>query len=422
VLLARVFQGVAEGFYVDVGANDPEHCSVTKHFYDLGWRGINVEPARVFERLAAARPRDVNLNVAASDQPGRLTLYEYEEGVLSGLSSLHAEAAGDDADLAARRVAREVEVRPLRDILAEHAPGRIDFLSVDVELHERQVLLGNDWHRFRPRVVLVEATQPRTPLPAFDSWEGLLLEAGYDFVYFDGLNRYYLRREDADLRERFAAPVNVFDHYVTAETVGLLIELDQRAQQIDAQGDLLSASRLETGQWREVASQWCEREDQARQETALARDEAALARYETSQARAETAQALAELAQSRHETEQARQERLLVEEQLRQRDAECAATRAERDDARRQLDATASALEEMHGRLVDALRLFEEQGQTLRDTAEQLAAAHALAGSLAAQVEGYERLGARPLALLRRWARFRDGHPRLMRVLRRVTR
>ena len=68
VLLARVFHDVKAGFYVDVGANDPEHCSVTKHFYDLGWRGINFEPGRVFEKLAAARPRDINLNVAASDR------------------------------------------------------------------------------------------------------------------------------------------------------------------------------------------------------------------------------------------------------------------------------------------------------------------------------------------------------------------
>jgi FkbM family methyltransferase len=400
VLLSRVFRDVAEGFYVDVGANDPEHCSVTKHFYDRGWSGINVEPGRVVTKLAAARPRDINLNVAASDRAGRLAFYEYPEGVLSGLSSLHAEVSGDAPELAANRVEREVEVRTLRDIFEEHAPPRIDFLSVDVEQHERQVLLGNDWERYRPRVVLVEATQPRTSVPSFESWEGILLEAGYDFVHFDGLNRYYLRREDASLRERFAAPVCVFDDYVLADTVelhdrvkGLLVDLGRRAEE-------LAESRLETGQWRENASQWCERAGHAREETAQAR---------------------AELSNSLHEAERLRQACSITEGQLRQRDAECAGLTAERDDARQRLAATEAALGETHGRLEDAHRLIAEHAEALRATSAHLAAANEMAASLAARVEDFERLGARPLALLRRWARFRDGHPRLMRALRRVT-
>lgn len=232
VLLARVFHDVAAGFYVDVGANDPEHCSVTKHFYDHGWTGINLEPGRVFGRLAAARPRDLNLNVAASDRAGVMTFYEYLEGVFHGLSSLHAELPGDEPELA-QREERQVTVRTLRDILTEYRPGRIDFMSVDVEQHERQVLAGNDWGAFRPRVVLVEATQPRTALPAYDTWEGILLDARYDFVYFDGLNRYYLRREDAALKTRFATPPNVFDNYILAETVHLHERIEGLLQRIE---------------------------------------------------------------------------------------------------------------------------------------------------------------------------------------------
>jgi FkbM family methyltransferase len=232
VLLARVFHDVAAGFYVDVGANDPEHCSVTKHFYDQGWRGINLEPGRIFDRLAAARPRDVNLNVAASDRGGVMTFYEYLEGLYHGLSSLHPDLPGNDPELA-RRVERQVTVRTLRDILREYRPERIDFLSVDVELHERQVLLGNDWAAFRPRVVLVEATEPRKAVPLYDSWEGILLDARYDFVYFDGLNRYYLRREDAALKTRFDTPPNVFDNYILAETIGLHERIDRLEKKLE---------------------------------------------------------------------------------------------------------------------------------------------------------------------------------------------
>ena len=65
VVLARVFASQKDGIYVDIGAWDPDLDSVTKHFYLRGWTGINVEPsATAFARLSAARPRDVNLNVA----------------------------------------------------------------------------------------------------------------------------------------------------------------------------------------------------------------------------------------------------------------------------------------------------------------------------------------------------------------------
>src|SRR5262249_37761326 len=77
VLLARVLREVEGGFYVDVGAHDPSNCSITRHFYDSGWRGINIEPGVIFDRLVQDRPRDINLNVAASEEDGVVTFYEH---------------------------------------------------------------------------------------------------------------------------------------------------------------------------------------------------------------------------------------------------------------------------------------------------------------------------------------------------------
>ncbi len=77
VLLKRVFPQDYQGFYIDAGASDPVRFSVTKHFYDQGWRGVNIEPVpSVWLRLRDQRPRDVNLNAALSDREGRLTFYE----------------------------------------------------------------------------------------------------------------------------------------------------------------------------------------------------------------------------------------------------------------------------------------------------------------------------------------------------------
>src|SRR5690348_4811918 len=92
VLLERLFGGQADGFYVDVGANDPTELSLTRHFYDRGWRGVNVEPVPdAYARLCAERPRDVNLQVGLSDRAGAMTFYEVaDQTVLSTFSSEQA--------------------------------------------------------------------------------------------------------------------------------------------------------------------------------------------------------------------------------------------------------------------------------------------------------------------------------------------
>jgi len=213
VLLDRVFPRGVPGTYIDIGAFDPVVDSVTKHFYELGWHGINVEPAAgPFERLRASRDRDVNLNVGLSSEPGTMTLYE--SAPESGLSTFDAALAAGHREQGFDLVERAVPVRTLRDVCAELVDGPIDFVSVDVEGHERDVLEGGDWDRWRPRVILVEATRPRTSIPSHDEWEPVLLKANYVFVTFDGLNRYYVRGEDAQLAVGLRTPANVLDNYV----------------------------------------------------------------------------------------------------------------------------------------------------------------------------------------------------------------
>ncbi|MGL4555435.1 MAG: FkbM family methyltransferase [Gemmataceae bacterium] len=212
VVLAKVFRDRPRGFYVDVGANDPTTHSNTRHFYDLGWSGINLEPGGLFPRLAEQRPRDRNFNVAVSDARGEMTYHEFPAA--PGLSGLQDRVPDVPPGLLAGATARKVPVRLLRDVLEEAAPPAIDFMGIDVEGHERQVLLGNDWARWRPRVVFLEATVQGSGEPCHHLWEDVLVGAGYRFAYADGLNRFYVRAEDGGLIERFGPPC-VFDHYIT---------------------------------------------------------------------------------------------------------------------------------------------------------------------------------------------------------------
>jgi len=206
VLLNRVFAGRADGFYLDVGANDPVLNSVTKHFSNLGWRGINIEPeAETCRRVAADRPRDINLNVGISDREGTLTFYDATAS--QGWSTFSRAQAEWHALRGIKFVETLVPVTTLARVCAEHVDRTIDFLKIDAESHEREVILGADWSAWRPRVVLVEATD-------VDGWEPTLLAGDYLFAAFDGLNRYYVRAEDRGLLPAFAAPVNSLDDSV----------------------------------------------------------------------------------------------------------------------------------------------------------------------------------------------------------------
>ncbi len=202
------------GFYVDIGAGHPVFDSVTKAFSDRGWRGVNVEPlAEEHRLLAEARPLDINLNVAVGAVGGVAKLYEGPPENRGASTTLPELAEGYRA-VGQEFIAREVRVRTLAHIADEHISGTVDFLKVDVEGMEREVLEGADWEWFRPRVVVLEATVPNTTELSYESWEPLLLAASYGFVLFDGLNRFYVRDEEPELRERLAAPANVLDGYV----------------------------------------------------------------------------------------------------------------------------------------------------------------------------------------------------------------
>jgi FkbM family methyltransferase len=237
VLLARAFSAGAPagaiGFYVDIGAHHPDHASVTRHFYDRGWCGINVEPVKSFhDELVRARPRDRNLCAVVGARSGMATLHRVGS---TGLSSLDPGVAERASELGERVVEEAVEMLTLAELCDRHAPAAIDFLKIDVEGAEHDVIAGGDWSRHRPRVVVVEATKPGTRVPSWSPWEPLLLAAHYRFAWFDALNRFYVREEDAHLVEHLALPPNVFDDFVTAShaaALGRTRELEAKVERL----------------------------------------------------------------------------------------------------------------------------------------------------------------------------------------------
>jgi FkbM family methyltransferase len=245
VILWRALKEVRRGVYVDVGAQDPALESVSLGFYEQGWRGVHVEANPHFaDELRRARPDETVIEAAAGTDPGPVEFFEVPgTGLSTGDMEIarHHEAEG--------RIVRRLEVPcvTLDAVMAPLAGGDIHWLKVDVEGMEAAVL--ESWRSdVRPWIVVVEATEVNSQTTSYETWDPGLLARGYGFVYFDGLNRFYVSEHHPELARHFGPGPNVFDGFVVSRNAaaagGLNAEIaDFRARTADleTQRDVLRA-------------------------------------------------------------------------------------------------------------------------------------------------------------------------------------
>jgi FkbM family methyltransferase len=155
--VAGFFAGKPGGFYLDIGASHPFRISNTYLLYRSGWRGVTVEPIpRLGELHRRWRPRDTLLPAAVGRAAGTLEFFEMTPSVLSTL----------DREVAARYVANHqavifqrysIEVMPINRVFEQaSAISPIDFVSIDIEGLDTEVLSEVDFARFRPALFCIE--------------------------------------------------------------------------------------------------------------------------------------------------------------------------------------------------------------------------------------------------------------------------
>ena len=162
LILNRIFEGISKGFFVDVGAHHPFRFSNTYFFYKKGWSGINIDAMpgsmNLFHKF---RSRDINLELPISDVNQKLTYYSFNEPALNTFSpKLRDEQLSKNPNYI---VEKEIvlETHKLSDVLDKYLPPstKINFLSIDVEGVDINVLRSNDWTKYLPDVVLVEVLE-----------------------------------------------------------------------------------------------------------------------------------------------------------------------------------------------------------------------------------------------------------------------
>ena len=255
IIIYNLLGGEKNGFYIDIGAFDPNSGSNTKLLYDLGWHGVNVEPNELmFLKIFKNRPRDINLNYAVSDCKNQeITWYqtcndfwgtkaheqstivkevakyreektinqEYKE--VYNVSALGKEWQKYMENIAAqgdKRYIHEFKIKTitLKQIFESFCVNKtIDYLSIDVEGAEDLILNGDDFKLFRPRIIECEDNKPYMKRQNISD---LITSLNYTFVYEDaiGVNKYFVRNEDLEkinlsLDRCFLYPV---DRYTSA--------------------------------------------------------------------------------------------------------------------------------------------------------------------------------------------------------------
>ncbi|QOY62388.1 FkbM family methyltransferase [Lysobacter sp. H21R4] len=216
IILWRALGHVEEGCYVDIGAQSPDADSVSRVFFEHGWRGLHVEPtAQYAAELRERRPDETVLQALIAEDAGVSRFFEITG---TGLSTMD-EAIANTHKLAGFEVRESlVPVMTMDTLLPQVGDRDIHWLKIDVEGAELAVLRGWKTAPHRPWVLVIESTRPLSREQTHQQWEPLVLEKGYKFAHFDGLNRFYVSVDRPELLPAFESGPNVFDGFSLAPT------------------------------------------------------------------------------------------------------------------------------------------------------------------------------------------------------------
>jgi len=197
LIIDKYFKHKREGFYIDIGACHPKRFNNTKFFYDLGWHGINIEPNPTRIKLFfQERQRDINLNIGIGTTRKKSVFYEIEATGLSTFSKKEAESLLKIGYKLKRKII--IQMFRLEEVMKKYVKSDIDFMTVDAEAMDLEVLKSNSWDKYRPKLLCVETidfidllTNTKVTTHRKETISNYLFGKGYEEYFSNGLNTFY---------------------------------------------------------------------------------------------------------------------------------------------------------------------------------------------------------------------------------------
>lgn len=298
VMLWRALKHVERGTYIDIGAWDPSFHSVSKAFYQQGWRGISVEPnPRLADAWRRERPDELLLQAVVSENTENVTFYEVVQNIGTSVASTGMSTMRRDLAEEHRRNGFDFLIHDIPSVTFDHvleriASDEIHWLKIDVEGCELSTLKSWSKSPRRPWIIVVESIDPVTRKDNYEEWEHLIFSKGYSFAYFDGLNRYYISENNEELKKHFSHGLCLWDDVKIHESIWFMDDVVQRHK-----NDL---EQLRVQSCQDIAQALAER-DAAHHELHRVRDILTQAQQESSRAHAERDVAQTKLAAIHHE-------------------------------------------------------------------------------------------------------------------------
>jgi FkbM family methyltransferase len=202
LIIERIFEGKKSGFYVDVGAHHPFRFSNTYRFYRQGWYGLNFDPVPGFANFFARhRPRDIAIEIGVGEIDSHMTYYQFNEPALNTFSLQEVILKNKPPYSLVSSI--EISVRPLTDLFDQFLPEgqHIDFMTIDAEGLDLEVLLSNNWEKYRPSLLVVETLRKNMNSLSGCKTTEFLLKQGYVPFCKVYNSSFFLLKEDPLLDE-----------------------------------------------------------------------------------------------------------------------------------------------------------------------------------------------------------------------------
>jgi hypothetical protein len=196
VSIVRFFPKNYRGFFVDVGCFHPVKYNNTYRLYKKGWRGVNIDLDSIkIEGFEIVRSQDVNLARAVSNRKGELSYWS------NGFYSLTGTLDANFAEGKAGYIEKKVPADTLTNILdqTKFAGQKIDFLTVDAEGHDFEILSSLDFQKYQPQLIAAECLDVSLEKVLESKIYKFLKAQGYEMVNWVGITLLFKRSESRDL-------------------------------------------------------------------------------------------------------------------------------------------------------------------------------------------------------------------------------